>query len=85
MLSMAFQANPNHVRETMISSVDGLNISERNSIRRFLNVYFSAFLLISSQLHVFLNTLHVILSFVNEPALFYRLYRSIAKCFGNLN
>ena len=85
MLSMAFQANPNHARETMVSSVDGLNISERNSIRRFLNVYFRAFLLISSQSHVFLNTLHVILSFVNEPALFYRLYRSIAKCFGNLN
>ena len=85
MLSMVFQANPNHVRETMVSSVDGLNISERNSIRRFLNVYFSAFLLISSHLHVFLNTLHVILSFVNEPALFYRLYRSSAKSFGILN
>ena len=53
MISMAFQANPNHVRETMISSVDGLNISERRSIRRSPNAYFSAFLLISNQLHAF--------------------------------
>ena len=52
MMSIAFQANPNHVLET-ISSVEGLNIDERNSIQRFLNVYFSAVLLISNQLYVF--------------------------------
>ena len=51
-MSIAFQANPNHVLET-ISSVEGLNIGERNSIQRFLNVYFSAVLLISNQLYVF--------------------------------
>ena len=52
MMSIAFQANPNHVLET-ISSVEGLNIGERNSIQRLLNVYFSAVLLISNQLYVF--------------------------------
>ena len=34
---------------------------------------------------MFFNTLHVILSFINKPAGFYRLYRSSAKCFGSLN
>ena len=52
MISIAFQANPNHVLET-ISSVDALNIGQRNSIQRSLNVYFSAVLLISNKLHVF--------------------------------
>ena len=51
-ISIAFQANPNHVLET-ISSVDALNIGQRNSIQRSLNVYFSAVLLISNQLYVF--------------------------------
>ena len=34
--------------------------------------------------YMFFNTLHVILSFINKPASFYRLYRSSAKCFGIL-
>ena len=34
---------------------------------------------------MFFNTLHVILSFINKPFGFYRLYRSSAKCFGILN
>ena len=59
MISMAFQANPNHVRETMISSEDGLNIRERRSIRRSLNAYFSAFLLIKPVTRFF-NSLYVI-------------------------
>ena len=33
----------------------------------------------------FLNTLHVILNFINKPAGFYRLYRSSAKRFGILD
>ena len=80
MISIAFQTYTNHVLET-ISSVDALNIGKRISIQRPLNIYFSAASLISNQLHV-VNPLHVIL---NESTGFYRLYRSIAKCFGNLN
>ena len=42
-LSIAFQANPNHVLElNAISIVDTLNIVEGNSIQRSLNVYFCA-------------------------------------------
>ena len=33
---------------------------------------------------MFLNPLHVILSFINQPGGFHRLYRSIAQCFGKL-
>ena len=42
-LSIAFQANPNHVLElNAISIVDTLNIVEGNSIKRSLNIYFCA-------------------------------------------
>ena len=34
---------------------------------------------------MFFNTLHVVLSFINKPAGFYRLYRSIARFFGILS
>ena len=77
MISIDFQASPNHVLATF-SRMDAFNIGEGNSIQRSPNVYFSVVLLTSNQLPLFL-------SFIKGLAGFYRRYRSIANCFGNLN
>ena len=82
-ISIAFQANPDHVLE-----LNDFHCGRFEYWRRKFNPTLSQCLLLCysyPRSFMFLNPLHVILSSTSELASSYRIYRSIAKCLFNLN
>ena len=81
--SIAFQANRGHVLE-----LNDFHCGRFEYWRRKFNPTLSQCLLLGYSYpsnFMFLNPLRVILSSTSELAGFYRIYRSIAKCFCDLN
>ena len=82
-ISIAFQANRHHVLE-----LNDFHCGRFEYWRRKFNPTLSQCLLLCYSYpssFMFLNALHVILSSTSELAGSYRIHRSIAKCFCNLN
>ena len=82
-LSIAFQANPNHVLE-----LNDFHCGHFEYCRRKFNPALSQCLLLCYSYpsrFMFLNPHRVILSSTSELAGSYSIYRSIATCFCNLN